>query len=250
MSASIVWQALGSVGFVSSLSFLGALSLLVGESLLRRSLLVLVSLGVGGLLGDAFLHLLPESYGNKANHELTVSLLVLAGILLFFIQEKILKWKHLHSDSAGHIHPVGYMNLVATGMHNFVDGVLIGASFLAGPRIGIATTLAVALHEIPHEISDFGVLVHAGFKPKKALLLNFLSALTAIAGTVAALWVGTLAAAFVTTVLPFAAGGFIYIAACDLVPELHKDNSFGGSVTQLMGISFGILLMVLLRLLE
>ncbi|HUO58802.1 MAG TPA: ZIP family metal transporter [bacterium] len=250
MSSSTVWQSLGSVGFVSSLSFLGAFSLLMGESLLQRSLLVLVSLGVGGLLGDAFLHLLPESYGNKANHELTISLLVLAGILLFFIQEKILKWDHLKSDSGSQIHPVGYMNLVATGMHNFVDGVLIGASFLAGTRIGIATTMAVAMHEIPHEISDFGVLVHAGFSPKKALILNFLSALTAIVGTAAALWVGAMAVNFVATMLPFAAGGFIYIAACDLVPELHKDNSLSGSMAQLAGISLGILLMVLLRLLE
>ena len=182
MNPSIFLQALGSVTVVSLLSFLGALYLFVDEKLLRKSLLILVSLGVGGLLGDAFLHLLPESYANKNNHELTVSLLVLAGILMFFVQEKILKWHHLDFNDQDHIHPVGYMNLAATGMHNFVDGVLIGASFLAGPRIGIATTLAVILHEIPHEISDFGVLVHAGFKPKKALWLNFLSALTAIVG--------------------------------------------------------------------
>ncbi|HVM32299.1 MAG TPA: ZIP family metal transporter [bacterium] len=250
MASSTVLQALGSVTLVSLLSFLGALYLFVDEKFLRKSLLVLVSLGVGGLLGDAFLHLLPESYADKKNHELTVSLLVLAGILLFFIQEKILKWRHLDLGAEGHVHPVGYMNLAATGMHNFVDGVLIGASFLAGPRIGIATTLAVILHEIPHEISDFGVLVHAGFKPKKALWLNFLSALTAIAGALSALWVGTWAAAFVPALLPFAAGGFIYIAACDLVPELHKENSLWGSMGQLAGISVGIVSMILLRLLE
>src|SRR5258708_5220594 len=129
MASSTVFQALGSVTLVSLLSFLGALTLFMDEKFLRKSLFILVSLGVGGLLGDAFLHLLPESYADKANHELTVSLLVLAGILLFFVQEKILKWHHLDSNVHGHIHPVGYMNLAATGMHNFVDGVLIGASF-------------------------------------------------------------------------------------------------------------------------
>jgi zinc and cadmium transporter len=135
------------------------------------------------------------------------------------------------------------MSLMADGMHNFTDGILIGAGWLAGPEIGIATTLTVILHEIPQEISDFGILVHAGFTAKKALLLNFYAALTAVLGTIIILLLGNNVEELSHWILPVAAGGFIYLAGTDLMPELNKDRSKRNSLIQLLMIVIGLALM-------
>jgi zinc and cadmium transporter len=142
------------------------------------------------------------------------------------------------------------MNLLADGAHNFIDGVIIGASYVVSFHVGVATTLAVIFHEIPHELGNFFVLLYAGFAKKKALFFNFVSAVFAILGTVISLLVGTRVADFAAVMLPLAAGGFIYIAGSDLVPELNKESTPGKSLVQMLAIGVGVGLMLLLDMLE
>jgi zinc and cadmium transporter len=242
--------ALLSVFAVSLISFAGAVTLVVGRERIQPAVFVLVGLAVGAMLGDTFIHLLPESFERSAD-PLPTSLACLAGIIVFFILEKFLLWQHDHAAEHTHpVRPVGYMALAADGVHNFIDGVLIGASYLVSLPIGLATTLAVCLHEIPQEIGDFGVLVHAGFTRTQALWLNFMSGALAIAGAALALLLGARIEHFSSAVLPFTAGGFIYIAGSDLVPELHKERQPLQAAVQLLSIGSGVGLMLLLRLLE
>ncbi len=238
--------ALGSVVLISLISLVGVFTLSVNDRLLDKILMVLVAMSVGALLGDAFLHLLPESFA-EAPGSVLPSLYVLTGIMGFFVMEKFLRWRHRHTVKACcPVHPVGHINLVGDGMHNFVDGVLVAASFMAGTPVGIATAVAVALHEIPQEICDFGILVHAGFGRARALVLNLLSASLAVVGAALALFLGSGMEGFTSAVLPLTAGGFIYIAGSDLVPDLHKVHEPGKSALQLAAIAVGVGLMFLL----
>ena len=240
--------ALVSVFIVSLISFIGVITLSIKKSILNKSLLFLVSLSAGALLGGAFIHLIPEAFENFTS-SLVVSLLILSGILIFFILEKLIHWRHCHvPTSSKHPHHLAMMNLIGDGLHNFIDGLIIGASYLINTQLGITTTLAVILHEIPQEIGDFGVLVYSGFKRIKALFMNFLSALTAVLGTIIALLIGAKAEAFSILLLPIAAGGFIYIASADIMPELHKTCEPSKSLFHLIGLILGILLMLLLVL--
>ncbi len=210
----------------------------------------MVSLAVGSLFGDAFIHLLPEAF-EKSRTKLEASLYVLAGIFAFFILEKFLLWRHEHVLESDHpIHPVGYMNLLADGAHNFIDGMIIGASYLVSLPVGIATTTAVVFHEIPHELGNFFVLLYAGFTKTKALFFNFLSAAFAVLGVILSLLVGSNVENFSAIMLPLAAGGFIYIAGSDLVPELNKEPKLGKSLVQMLAIGTGVGLMLLLTMLE
>ena len=240
---------MGSVTLVSGLSLTGLFFLYMDEARLQRILLLLVSFAVGGLFGDAFLHLLPEAFARMGTGP-KAPLLTLAGIFMFFILEKFLSWRHCHvPTSARHPHPMVFMNLIGDAVHNFIDGAVIGASFLISLHLGLATTLAVVLHEIPHEIGDYGVLVHGGFTPKKALVFNFLTALTALAGGAASLTVGAHFVSYTYAALPLTAGGFIYIAGSDLVPALHEECDTVKSLLQLVFILLGVSLMSLLLLL-
>lgn len=242
--------AIASVLVVSLLSLIGLATLSLSEKNLREAIFVMVGLATGSLFGDAFIHLVPQSFRQSTNPVQT-SLLILSGLLIFFVLEKFLLWRHEHTlEFEHHVEPVGYMNLVADAIHNFMDGMIIGASYLVSVPIGLATTLAVISHEIPHELGNFFVLLYAGFSRRRALLFNFLSACAAILGTVLALVIGSSATSFAVAVLPIAAGGFIYIAGSDLVPELHKERSFPKSVAQLVAIGAGIGLMLCLTLLE
>lgn len=240
-----------SVVFVSLLSLLAIVVLWLKPKTLKKLLHPLISLAVGGLLGDAFLHLIPESF-EKSKNTTWVSLLVLAGLFIFLLLEKTMHYyhHHEHDHSQEDVHPYGYLSLIASGLHNFIDGLLIGASYLASFPLGLATTLAVILHEIPHELGDFSVLVNAGFKPSKALLFNFLSALLAIAGAVFALTVSSNPQAVTQIVLPITAGGFIYIAGSDLIPELHKESKRSAIIIQLLAMALGTVLMLLIKILE
>jgi len=246
---SIWWQTLGSVALVSLLSLVGILVLWLNPTQLKKLLLPLISVAVGGLLGDAFLHLIPESFQTSKNINHT-ALLILLGLFLFLLLEKSMHYYHHHDHDHGEVHPFGYLSLMASGLHNFIDGLLIGASYIASLPIGIATTLAVVLHEIPHELGDFSILIHAGFKPKKALLFNFLSAVLSIGGAILALSLSSSPEALTQLVLPITAGGFIYIAGSDLIPELHKESKRSAIVIQLLAIAFGAGLMFLVKLLE
>ncbi len=242
--------ALISVGIVSAVSLVGVLALSLQKNVLSKYLFILISLAAGALLGDAFIHLIPEAFEELSN-PLFISLAILGGIFLFFIVEKFLHWhhhgEHTHTD---HIHPVGHMILISDGLHNFIDGIIIAAAYLVSIPVGIATTVAVILHEIPQEIGDFGVLIHAGYSRKRALWLNFLSALFALAGVIVGLILGAKIGAITVWFLPIAAGGFIYIAMADLIPELHKTSKTSHSLLQILIILIGIATMVGLTFLE
>ena len=240
-----VLYALLSVILVSLITFVGILTVSMKMDKLRKILLYLVSFAAGGLLGGAFIHLIPETIA-EFGFTNQVSLYLLGGVVLFFILEKFICWRHCHHPTTNdHPHPLAYMNLIGDGVHNFIDGLIIAASYLVSLPLGIATTIAVILHEIPQEIGDFGVLVYAGFSRKRALGMNFLTALTAVAGAVIVLLLGFMEglAAFL---LPLAAGGFIYIAGSDLIPELHKEMNIRRSAVQLFFIVLGIAVMYLL----
>lgn len=245
-----IWlYALISVFIVSLISLVGVLTLAIKERQLKKILLFLVSFSAGALLGGAFIHLIPEAF-EKLSH-ITASFYVLVGILIFFVLEKFIHWRHCHiPTSKQHPHPFAFMNLIGDGLHNLIDGMIIGASYLVSIPLGIATTVAVFLHEIPQEIGDFGVLVYGGFKKTKALFFNFLSAITAIIGAVIALAIGTKTQTFALFLLPIAAGGFIYIAGSDLIPELHKESVPIKSLIQLISLIVGIAVMFGLVFLE
>ena len=247
---SIVLYTLISVLVISLLAFIGIISLAVNTKRLKTVLIYFISFSAGALFGDAFIHLLPEiveSYG----FSLTVSLGVLGGIVIFFVLEKIIHWQHCHLPITDeHVHPFAYMNLIGDALHNFIDGIIIAASYVISIPAGLATTLAVALHEIPQEIGDFGVLLYSGFSRSKALVLNFISALAAVLGAVLALWATTAVEQIEMLLVPIAVGGFIYIAGSDLIPELHKETRLRRSIMQIVAFLLGIGVMSILLLLE
>ncbi len=238
-----------SVLIVSVISFVGVITLLIKVKNLNKILLYLVSFAAGALLGDVFIHLIPELIEENL-FNLKTSFLILGGILLFFIIEKIVHWQHCHvPQNGGHEHPFVVTNLVGDGVHNFIDGLIIGASYIVNIPLGIATTIAVIFHEIPQEIGDFGVLLHGGFSKSKALLFNFLSALTAVAGGLIAFLASGITP-ITDYLIPLAIGGFIYIAGSDLIPELHKNFETKKSIFQILALIAGITVMSLLLLLE
>jgi zinc and cadmium transporter len=251
-----------SIFLVSFVSLVGVFFLSLKEMRLQTIMHLLVGLAAGALLGDAFIHLIPEVF-EEGLSGVIFSVAILAGILVFFMLEKYLHWQH-HEHNAEHTHlpahsgcevkkqinPLGTLVLFGDGLHNFVDGAIIAASFMVSPALGITTTIAVFLHEIPQEIADFALLLHAGFSRAKALLWNFVSALTALLGAGAFFIIGGTFSGIEPVAAAFTAGGFIYIAAADLIPELHETKHPGRSALQLLAMLVGIGLMFLLLLLE
>ncbi|MEK7113552.1 MAG: ZIP family metal transporter [Patescibacteria group bacterium] len=239
-----------SVIVVSLVSLIGVFSISLKEEVIRKYIGLFIGLAVGALLGDAFIHLIPEALESSI-HPTIVSLLIISGILIFLIMEKLLHWHHHGEDKEeSDIHKVGELLIFADSFHNLIDGIIIGASFLVSVPIGIATTMAVVLHEIPQEIGDFAVLIHSGYTKKRALWLNFISGLTAIIGVLIALIFGSIADIFVMWILPIAAGGFIYIAVADLIPELQKTKKLKYSLLQIVSVMVGIMAMVALVFIE
>ena len=238
-----------SILSVSLLAFAGVFWLSLGADRLRRLLFFLIAFSAGALLGDVFLHLLPE-LAEDGGLDLKAGLSVLAGIFVFLILESIVCWRHCHvPTSHQHIHPVGITNLAGDAMHNFIDGMLIAGSFLVSFPLGLATTLAVILHEIPQEIGDFGVLLHAGFSRKRALFFNFFSALSAFLGALLVVWLGAFES-FLDFTIALTIGGFIYVACADLIPEIHKECRPKHSALQLIAFLAGIGVMAILLLIE
>ncbi|MGB9741426.1 MAG: ZIP family metal transporter [Candidatus Bathyarchaeales archaeon] len=238
-------EILASVTAVSLIAFIGILFIGLKEDKLKRLTTILVGFASGTLLGGAFLHLLPEALASESD-QMSVLWYVIVGIVSFFALEKFLYWRHCHEKECP-IHTFVYLNLVGDGIHNFIDGVVIAATFMIGFELGFATTLAVIFHEVPQEIGDFGVLVYGGLSRKKALIYNFISAVTAILGALATYFLAHLRS-IEALLVPFAAGGFIYIAATDLMPELHKKSHSGESIVQLFLILLGIGLMAFLKM--
>jgi zinc and cadmium transporter len=215
--------------FVSALSFLGVLVLYRNNS--QKWLRVIISIAAGALLGAVFFDIFPELFStenptSKLSTQ-TISIIILISILFFFIVEKYFHWHHCHCDEPGHCHdkkPLGYINLIGDGLHNFTDGTLIAASFMIDFQLGIVTTIAITLHEIPHEISDFGILLYSGFTKSKALLWNFISAITAMVGGLFAYYFGNSVESVVPIFLALAAGSLLYLAMSDIMPELHHET--------------------------
>lgn len=233
---------------VSLISLIGIFALLVKDDVLKKAMIYLVAFAAGGLIGGAFFDLIPEA-AEYIEDITQLFLYVILGYMLFFVLEKYLHWRHCHSPECK-LHQFTYLNIVGDIVHNFSDGLIIGAVFLVDIKIGIATTLAIIFHEIPHEIGNFTVLVYGGFSKTRALLFNFLSALFAIAGTIVGYYLAGNISGFSRFLLPAAAGGFIYIASCDLIPELHKETGGRKSAFIMLAFSVGIILMYLLKMAE
>jgi zinc and cadmium transporter len=235
-----------SLLIISLISLIGIIFIFFAKKNIQNILLLLVSLSAGTLLGGAMLHLLPEALEHQNN--IFIWEFVILGILLFFFLEKIVCWRHCHIiSSKEHPHSLGIMNLIGDGLHNAIDGMIIAGSFMVSVPLGIAAAIAIVAHEIPQEIADFGVLLHAGYSRKKALIYNFFISLSAFVGATLVLLIGFKFENISFFVLPIAAGGFIYIAASDLMPELKKETSLKKSLLQLTFIVLGIAIMAGIR---
>lgn len=248
----IEWAlALTSVLIISACSLIGILTLWFSDGKTKKLFVYLVSFAAGGLFGDAFLHLIPEAM-RETGAQTTAAMLILAGILASFAVERFLQWRHCHiPTSKEHPHTFAYMNLFGDAVHNLIDGVIVGGSYLVSIPIGVSTTIAVVFHEIPQELGDFSVLVYGGFQKRRALMFNFLTALAAVIGAILALVVGSSVEGFTPLLVPFAAGNFIYIAGSDLIPELRRDSpELKKSALQMTSLILGIIPMLLLLLLE
>ena len=237
-----------AVLIVSLISFVGVFTLGIGPEKLRKIILYIIGFSTGALFGDVFLHLFPEMI-KESPFTITTSFCILSGILAFFIMEKIIHWQHCHMPiTKQHIHPFAYTIIIGDALHNIVDGMIIAASFIVNVPLGIATTLAVVFHEIPQEIGDFGILIHAGFSKKKALFINFLAALTAFIGMFIAFFLNGTISGIQGFFIPFTIGSFIYIAGSDLIPEMHKETDLKKSVLQILFFIAGIMVMLALKL--
>ena len=240
-----------SVFLVSLISFSGALTLAIKKEKLKDFLIYFVSFSAGALLGDVFIHLLPEVLKEYNQSISLIFIFVLVGILSSFILEKIICWRHCHLPiTKTHIHNFAWMNLWGDFFHNIIDGLTIATSYLLNIQAGVATTLAVVFHEIPQEIGDFGVLLHGGFEIKKALLLNFLTALSAFIGAIVSFLLNNKIEHLTLFLVPFAAGNFIYIASSDLIPELHKETEIKKGLIQTITFLLGVLVMYGLLIIE
>ncbi|MFH1239935.1 MAG: ZIP family metal transporter [Candidatus Diapherotrites archaeon] len=231
----VLFYILASVFIISLISLVGLFTISIKKDILNRFLLILIAFAAGTLLGTAFLHMLPEAVHEVDN----AFMLVLAGIVFFMLAEKFIHWHHCLTHEC-HIHSYAYINLIADGLHNFIDGVIIAASFMVSIPLGITSAFAIALHEIPQEIGDFAVLLHAGLSRGKALLYNFISALTAVLGALLTFFFAPLIEGSIPMLIAFAAGGFIYIAAADLIPELHKEREMKKMILQSIAMLLGI----------
>jgi zinc and cadmium transporter len=232
---------------IAFIAFIGIFTLALKDKVLNKILLILVSLSAGALMGGALLHLLPEAIEEAEGTDFNVFLIVLIGFVIFFLIEKVLHWRHCHKGKCD-VHTFHYMNLIGDSIHNFIDGLIISASFIASIEIGLTTVIAIAAHEIPQEIGDFGVLIYGGLKKKKAIILNFTVALMIVLGGVIGYFVSSAIKQSVIFLLPFAAGGFIYIAATDLVPEIKKEIDLKKSMATIFVFICGIILMWLIKI--
>ncbi|MGA9031176.1 MAG: ZIP family metal transporter [Sulfuricaulis sp.] len=249
MNSLILWIIVFTVlGGALSVLAAGAF-LLLPERVRTRMLSPMVSFAIGALLGAAFLAILPHAFEVPGVDAHSVTLTVLCGILVFFLLEKMVIWRHCHTDDCEvHVPDVdkarhaatGNLILIGDGIHNMVDGVLIAAAFLTDVHLGVVTSIAVIAHEIPQELGDFAVLLHSGFSRGKALLYNMLTSLTTVIGGVVAFYSLTLANRIVPYVLAVAASSFIYIAVADLIPGLHKRPEFSATVQQIVLIALGV----------
>jgi zinc and cadmium transporter len=243
MFQALFFGLLGSVGAMSG----AALLLFFPDAMRNRLLPCLLSYATGTLLGAAFLGMLPTSL-EKAP-ALAISATVLAGLVAFFILEKLVIWRHCHDGECEvHGQQGGSLILLGDAFHNFVDGVVIAAAFLTSVPLGIATALAVIAHEIPQELGDFAILLHSGLSKARAFAYNLISSLTTLPGVLIGwFWLAEVRQA-IPFVLAISAASFIYIAVADLVPSLHRHTSLKSSLAQVILILAGIATIAFFRL--
>lgn len=241
---TIVWILISTL-VVSLISLIGVFTLAIKENLLKKIVFYLIAFSAGALIGGAFLHILPEVL--EETRSINVFYFLILGIVIFFLLERYFYWRHCH-EGVCDVHAFTYLNLVGDGLHNFIDGMVIAVSFVISIKLGLATTTAIILHEIPQELGDFGVLIYGGFSKSKALLYNFISALMAVIGAVAGYFIADFTEGFSRFILPLTAGGFIYIATSDLIPEIHKESNPRRSTLAFIAFLSGILLMALARI--
>jgi len=226
---------------MSLIAFVGGLFVLLPEATLERWLKPLVAFAAGSLLGGALFHMLPHALAAAAGPK-PVMLWVAIGFTAFLALDQLLEWHHCHRVASEHIQPMGPLLLIADGVHNLLGGLAIGAIFLVDISAGIAAWTAAALHELPQEIGDFGAIVHAGFSRRKALLYNFISALTFPLGAVIAYALGQ--SINVHLLIALGAGNFIYIAAADLLPEVKRAERLRDSGQRFAFFTAGLLILL------
>jgi len=227
------------------LAFVGALFLFISKKSLDKILILLVSFTTGTLLGGAFFHFIPEAIEELS--WITTAWITIVGFIIFLLLEKFLHWHHCHNGKCDK-HPYTYLLLYGDGIHNFIDGLIIASSFIISIPFGIVTSLLILAHELPQEISDFGVLIYGGFTKRKALFYNFLSQLTAVLGGILGYFFLPLKEQAVF-LLPIAAGGFLYIAISDLIPEIFKEKDLRKIIINLILLSKQLLSKKVLQLL-
>lgn len=250
----VMMLALGCGFLISVISLSGLLTLSTDINRVRSIAKFLVALAAGTMVGGAAFHLLPEAVEELGGFTLTVTISFLAGIIVSYLLEAVLEWHHCSliggCEEPSHRHTIGAMNLYGDSVHNFIDGLVIAASFLTSPLLGFTVVIAVALHEIPQEFGDFGVLIQAGYSRRRALVYNFISALMAMVGIITVFilgsWMADLTGFLVPLLLPFAAGNFIYMSLTDLMPELHKERRTKHTFVQFLVMLLGISLMAVL----
>ena len=220
------------------IALVGSVVFFMTEATFHKVLLPLVALSAGTLIGGAFLHMIPEGLEG-------FFLWLLAGFLSFFALEQIIHWHHCRKADATCKTPLGYLVLVGDGLHNFIGGLAVAGTFLIDIRLGMTTLLAAVAHEIPQELGDFAVLLHAGWSRRSALLFNMLSGLTFLVGGLVAYWVSM--ALDISFLVPFAAGNFIYIGASDLIPEVNKHKDLQENIKNFLAFAIGLSLMLVLR---
>ncbi len=242
----ILFYSIVAAVVLSALSLVGIVTIGLKKKTLAKVSMILVAFSTGALIGGAFLHLLPEAI--EISEGLNPFVYLLIGISVFFILERYLKWHHCHEEGECSVHTFTYMSLIGDAFHNFIDGLVVVSAFAVSTELGIITTLAVAAHELPQELGDFGVLIHGGFGKLKALFWNFFSSLSAILGVMIGYFAINSFDNLSAVLLPFAAGGFVYIAMSDLVPELHKEPKISKSAFNFLIFIIGIIFMYLMKI--
>jgi len=228
---------LGAVILVSIVSLVGLASISFKKGFVNKYMFVLVAFATGTLLGTVFFDLIPESIALGGSFGF-----ILLGLILFFGIESFVHWHHHQiEDCKDCLHPTAQLTLIGDSLHNFLDGVIIAASFLAGIPTGIVVTFAIIMHEVPQEMGDFLVLIHSGLSRKKALVFNFLSATFSILGGLLAFFFLNQTQNLLPVVTSLAAGGLLYVAAADLIPELHKEKNYKKLTSQFLFLVLGVL---------
>ena len=244
--SALSWILLGGVLMIA-IGLVGGFTLVLGERALRRILLPLVAIAAGSLIGGALFHMLPEAM-EHVERKISAFAWLGLGFVTFFCFEQFLHWHHCHRTTSEHKQPLTYLLLISDTIHNFVDGLAVGATFMIDIRLGITTWLVAAAHEVPQELGDFGALVHGGWAPRRALIYNCASQSTFLLGGLVA-YAGS-RSMDLGFIVAFAAGSFLYIGAVDLVPEINKHASIRTALLHFLCFTGGMALLFGLALLE